>query len=204
MTPSYPRAFPTPITRPSVPVMPALTLPIVLAAEGGEEASGVELLVPELPELIWGLVAFLVLFGFMSKWVFPKANTMLDERRARIQGQLEQAEATRQEAEQLRAQYAEQLADARGEADRIRDEARQDADRIRSERVAAAESEAESIRTAAREEAQAERGRVVADLRSQVAAISVDLAGKIVQRELDADRHRDLVDRYINELSSLN
>lgn len=181
-----------------------MTSLIILAAEGGEEASGAELLLPDLPELIWGLVAFLILLFFMSKWVFPRANTMLDERRARIQGQLEQAEATRQEAEQLRTQYAEQLADARREADRIRDEAREDAERIRSERVAAAEDEAASIRTAAREEAQAERGRVIADLRSQVAAISVDLAGKIVQRELDADRHRDLVDRYINELSSLN
>ena len=177
---------------------------IILAAEGGEEASGVQLLLPDLPELIWGLVAFLALLFFMYKWVFPQANTMLDERRAKIQGQLEQAEATHQEAEQLRTQYAQQLSEARADADRIREEAREEAERIRTERVAAAEEEAESILAAARQEAQAERGRVVADLRSQVAAISVDLAGKIVQRELDVERHRDLVDRYINELSSLN
>ena len=176
----------------------------LLAAEGGEEASGSDLLLPEAPELIWGLVAFSILMFFMSKWVFPRVNTALDERSAKIQGQLQQAEATRQEAEELKSQYSEQLAEARSEADRIRDEARDDAERIRSERVAAAENEAESIRTAAREEAEAERGRVVADLRSQVATISVDLASKIVQRELDAERHRDLVDRYINELSSLN
>ena len=177
---------------------------VLVAAEGGEEAGGAALLLPDTAELIWGLFAFLVLFGFMWRFVFPQMNRMLDERSARIQGQLEQAEATRQEAEQLRSQYAEQLADARAEADRIREEAREDAERIRSERVSAAEEEADSIRASAREEAQAERGRVIADLRGQVAAISVDLASKIVQRELDADRHADLVDRYINELSSLN
>ena len=176
----------------------------VFAAEGGEEESGIALLFPDVAELIWGLVAFSILMFFMSKYVFPKMNTMLDERGARIQGQLEQAEATRQEAEQLRQQYSEQLAEARSEADRIREEAREDAERIRSERVSAAESEADAIRSDARDEAQAERGRVLADLRAQVATLSVDLASKIVQRELDADRHADLVDRYINELSSLN
>lgn len=177
---------------------------IVLAAEAGEEESGVALLLPDLPELIWGLVAFAVFMAFMSRWVFPRANATFDERRAKIQGQLEQAEATHQEAAQLRQQYADQLADARSEADGIREEAREEAERIRTEKVQAAEEEADRIRAAAREEAQGERERLVSELRSQVATISVDLAGRIVKRELDEERHRDLVDRYINELSSLN
>lgn len=177
---------------------------VILAAESGETEEGVALLFPDIPELIWGLVAFALLMAFMARWVFPRANETLDERRAKIQGQLEQAEATHQEAAQLRTQYSDQLAEARQEADRIREEAREEAERIREDKVEAAEREAESIRAQAREEAQGERERVVSDLRAQVATISVDLAGKIVQRELDEERHRDLVDRYINELSSLN
>ncbi len=177
------------------------TLTILATEEGGEES--IQLL-PATPELIWGFISFALLMVVFSKFVFPQLGKLLDERRARIQGQLEQAETTRQEAEELREQYATQLSEARREADGIRDEAREDAERARSERVSAAEQEAEQIIAAAREDAQAERGRVVADLRSQVAVIAVDLAGKIVQRELDPQQHSDLVDRYINELSSLN
>jgi len=176
---------------------------IVLATEEGE-ASGIELLIPETAELIWGLVGFALLMAFMSKFAFPRMTALLDERSSKIQGQLEQAESTRQEAEGLKRQYAEQLANAREESNRIIEEARKDAERIRTDKLAEAEEEADGVRARAREDAEGARSRVVADLRQQVAVASVELAGKIVQRELDPARHRELVDQYINELSGLN
>ncbi|MBA2731234.1 MAG: F0F1 ATP synthase subunit B [Actinomycetota bacterium] len=176
----------------------------VLATEAGEEASGLDLVLPDTAELIWGLVGFALLMVVMVKKVFPALNKMLDERQAKIQGQIEEAESQRQEAEQLRRQYAEQLADARGEANAIVEQARSDAERVRADVTSRAEEEANQIRTRAREDADAERGRVIQDLRGQVATLSVDLASQIVQRELDPERHRALVDQYINELSGMN
>jgi F-type H+-transporting ATPase subunit b len=176
----------------------------VLATEAGEEASGLDLVLPDTAELIWGLVGFALLMVVMVKKVFPALNKMLDERQAKIQGQIEEAESQRQEAEQLRRQYAEQLADARGEANAIVEQARSDAERVRADVTSRAEEEANQIRTRAREDADSERGRVIQDLRGQVATLSVDLASQIVQRELDPERHRALVDQYINELSGMN
>lgn len=177
---------------------------MMLAVESGEEEGGAGLLLPDVPELIWGLVAFLALLGFMGKFVFPKMNAMLDERRAKIQGQMEEAESQRTQAEQLRRQYEEQLADARNQATAIVEDARGQAERLREEAARRAEEEAQQIVARAREDLSAERGRLVQDLRGQVAALSVELAGKIVQRELDPSQHQTLVDQYINELSGLN
>lgn len=175
-----------------------------LAVEGSEEGGGSLELLPHWGELVWGLVAFALLMAFMSKFVFPKMNTMLDERGAKIQGQIEEAESQRSQAEQLRRQYEEQLADARNHANDIVEDARSQAERLRAEAVSRAEEEAAQITARAREDVAAERGRLVQDLRGQVATLSVELAGKIVQRELDPAQHQQLVDQYIDELSGLN
>lgn len=177
----------------------------ILAVEAGEQAedSGINLL-PDTAELIWGLVAFLLLFAVLSKLALPKMNAMLEERAALIQGRIEEAEATQQDAERLRRQYSDQLAEARNEAGRIIEEARGQAERLRADIVAKAEEEAGQIVQRSREDIAAERARLVQSLRGQVATLSVDLAGRIVQRELDEDAHRDLVDQYINDLSGMN
>jgi F-type H+-transporting ATPase subunit b len=175
---------------------------VVLAAEGGGEEQ--LQLYPAWAELIWGTVAFALLMAFLSRFAFPRLNAMLDQRAAAIQGQIEEAEEQRTEAERLRRQYEEQLAQSRGRGDQIVEEARRDAERVRADLVARAEEEARGIVERAQQDAEASRARVVADLRNQVALASVELAGRIVQRELDPERHRALVDQYINELSGLN
>lgn len=177
---------------------------MVLAAEAEGEGGGSLELLPDQAELIWGIVAFAVLFAFMAKFAFPRINALLDERAARIQGQIEEAESQRNQAEQLRRQYESQLADARNQANQIVEEARGQAEQVRNDIVARAEEEASQITARARADAEAERGRLVQDLRTQVASLSVELAGKIVQKELDPSQHQELVDQYINELSGLN
>lgn len=175
---------------------------VVLATEEGVDPQ-LQLL-PETAELIWGIVAFVLLFLLLSRFALPSMNRMLEDRRARIQGQLEEAEAIKVEAEELRRQYEQQLKDARAEANAIIDRARGDAEQVRESKIAEAEEEAESIRQRARTDAEAERARLVQQLRTQVAALSVDLAGRIVHRELDEEQHRTLVDEYIDQLSSMN
>lgn len=183
--------------------MDAVTGLVLLAAEesGG---GGLSIVLPEFAELLWGAVGFFILFGFVGWKVWPSLNSMLEERQQSIQGKLEEAEEIRAEAEDLRSQYREQLRDARSKADEIVEEARSDAERVREQKVSDAEQEAEQIRQRARDDAEAERQRVVSQLRGQVAALSVDLAEAIVHRELDEERHRDLVDEYIDQLSNMN
>ncbi len=171
----------------------------ILAAE----QEGIVLL-PDTSELIWGLVAFLLLMAIMMKFVSPKLNQTLSERGQLIQGKMEEADTKLAEADATRERYEASLADARGEANRIVEEARSAAETVRAELIANAESDAAAIVERARADVAAERERALQELRLQLGAISVELAGRIVERELDATTHEHLVDEYITRLSSHN
>lgn len=174
---------------------------IVLAAESG---GGTQILLPAPAELIWGLVGFALLMAVMVKKVFPTLNETLENRQEAIQGRLEEAEAARQEAERLRREYEQRLAQAREQANKIIEDTRTQAEGLRQDLIKRAEEEARQIVERARADQRAERSRLIQDLRGQVADLSLTIASKIVQKELDDKRHGELVDAYINELSSLN
>jgi F-type H+-transporting ATPase subunit b len=159
-------------------------------------------LYPHANELIVGLVAFAILFVFMWKFVLPAANRVLDERREKIQGELEHAEQVRADADKLLAEYREQLANARDEGNRLIEEARKTADQLRKDLQAKAEQDAEATVSRAQDEIRAERDRVFQELRAQVADIAVELAGRVVGQSLDKTSHERLIDEYIDAVAS--
>ena len=169
------------------------------AEAGGDEVGN---LTPKPAELLIGLVAFGVFFFFLWKWVLPKVNEVLEERREQIQGSLERAEQTRLEADHQLADYRSQLANARDEANRIIEEARQTAEHLRQDIQAKAEAEAQQTVVRAQEEIRAERDRVFQELRGQVGEIAVALAGRVVGASLDEAAHRRLIDEYIDEVGA--
>ncbi|MGH3452483.1 MAG: F0F1 ATP synthase subunit B, partial [Haloechinothrix sp.] len=69
-------------------------------------------LIPPIPELVIGLIAFAIVFGFLAKKLLPNINKVLDERRDRIEGGIEEADAAKLEAQQTLDQYKAQLAEA--------------------------------------------------------------------------------------------
>jgi F-type H+-transporting ATPase subunit b len=170
----------------------------LLAAETSDKQN----LYPHAAELLVGAVAFAIIFFFMWKWVLPRVNTLLEERREKIQGELERAESTRTEADQILADYKAQLASARDEANRIIEEARRTAQQLQLDLQARAEQESQATVARAQEEIRAERDRVFQELRSQVGEIAVVLAGKVVGAELDRASHERLIDEYIDEVAS--
>ncbi|MEO8423135.1 MAG: F0F1 ATP synthase subunit B [Actinomycetota bacterium] len=172
----------------------------LLAAESTDK----ENLYPHAAELIVGAVAFGVIFFFMWKWVLPRVNTLLEERREKIQGEMEKAEQAHHEADEELSRYKAQLADAAGEANRIIEEARKTADQLRADLQARAEQESHAIVARAQEEIRAERDRVFQELRTQVGEIAVELAGKVVGEELDTSTHTRLIDEYIDQVTSGN
>lgn len=178
---------------------------LLLAAEGaGEETSGLTIILPAAAELVYGAIAFVIVYFVISKLAFPKLNTMLEERRVEIQGKMEAAEASLQEAEESRRGYEASIRDARGEAARIVEDARGQAEQVRANLIAQAEEEAASIRERARADAASERERTLTELRGEVGRLSVELASRIVGKELDATTHQSLVDEYIQSLSRSN
>jgi F-type H+-transporting ATPase subunit b len=172
------------------------------AEEHGEEVSEVKDFYPAAGELLVGLVAFAVLFFFTWKWVLPRVRQVLEERRDKIQGEMERAEATRTEAEQLQEEYRTQLAGARGDADRIIEEARATADQLRRDLQAKAEEESQATVARAQAEIRAERDRVFQELRAQVGSIAVEIAERIVGQSLDERAHQRLIDEFIDEVAA--
>lgn len=174
--------------------------PLLLAAES--EGGGLSLILPAAAELFYGALAFTIVFFVLNRFAFPRINQLLEERQAAIQGKMEESERALAEAEQVKADYRAQLSEARGEANRIIEEAKQTAESLRRDVVKKAEAEAAAIVSRAQSEAAAERDRALQELRAEVGSLSVTLASKIVEKELDAKAHQDLVDEYINRLSS--
>lgn len=171
---------------------------LLLAAEGGTA-----LIIPEIAELIWGAVSFVVVLIVLRKFAFPRLREAVEKREKEIQNNLEEAEKNRQEAQKQLDEYKKQLADARGEANRIIEDARQQAEQVRKELVAKAEKEAEGIVERAQEQMQAERTRTVEELQGTIAQLSIELAEKVVGRSLDGEAQRDLVDEYIREVAGM-
>lgn len=173
----------------------------LLAQEATTEKNPI---LPDLAELIFGGLAFVIVFWALAKFAFPQLNQMLDARTAKVQGDLERAEAARTEADTVLADYRAQLAGARDESNRIIEDSRKTADQLRRDLQAKAEQEAAATVARAQEEIRAERDRVFQELRTQVAQIAVELAGKVVGQELDPSAHTRLIDEYIDQVASGN
>ena len=157
---------------------------------------------PENSELVWGSISFVLLLGIFWKFGYPAVTKSMKGREDRIRGDLEQAEGAKTEAEGVLTEYRAQLADARAEAGRIIDEARQSADGVRRDLIARAETDAAEIRARAQEDARVAGDRAMADLRGRVSNLSIELAEKIVERNLDRDTQIALIDNYIDSVGS--
>ena len=158
-------------------------------------------ILPELNEIIWGGGAFLILFVLMVKKGFPAVQGAMDARADRIRADLDEADQAKLDAQSVKASYEARLADAKSEASRLIDEARGDAERVRADLVARAEADAAGIRERAAVESDAAKAQAIADLRTEVAAIALGAAERVVQSSLDAEVQGNLIDAYIDEVA---
>jgi F-type H+-transporting ATPase subunit b len=164
-------------------------------------ASNGSLLIPEVPDLLWGTVGFVVVLVVFIRVALPRLNTLLDERSKAIEGRIDEAKHAREEAESILETYQQQLAEARTEAGRIREAARDDAKRIRAELVEQAQAEAARIVAQARTQIQSERDAAVQSLRAEVGSLALDLASAVVTEHLATDANaKAFVDRFLEDL----
>ena len=160
-------------------------------------------IVPIWQELVVGIVAFGIRVYVLGKYVWPRMNATFEARVEAIEGGIARAEQRQAEAEALFDQYKQQLAEARTEAARIRDDARNDAEGIRQDVLARAREEADRVITAGRDQLAAERATIVRELRAEIGTLAVDLASRIVGDALaDEARQRGTVDRFLVELDA--
>ncbi len=158
-------------------------------------------LVPDLTELIIGTVCFFIVFGLLAKLLLPRLQKTLEARTDAIEGGLERAKEAQEEANQLLEQYRAQLAEARHEAARLREEAREQGAQIIAEMRAEGEAQRQRLIDSAEAQIQADRQQTLTSLRAEVGALAVELASRIVGESLeDEARQRRTVDRFLAQL----
>lgn len=158
-------------------------------------------LIPHIPELIFGLVMIGILYWVVSTKVVPNLEKAYEERRAAIEGGMEQAEEAQAQAQAAKQQYEAQLHEARTEANAIREEARAEGASIVTEMREKAQAEASRITESAKRQIEAERQQAVVSLRSEVGTLSTTLASRIVGESLEDEvRQKGMIDRFLAEL----
>ena len=159
-------------------------------------------ILPSVPELVWGSLAFLIVFLLMWKFAFPSVKKAMDARTDRIRDSLSTAEQAKTDAQAVLDEYQRQLADARNESNRIIEEARQTAEALRRDLMARAEADAAEVRTRATADIEAAKDRAMEELRSQLTQLTLQLTELVVKRNIDRDANSRLVDDYISSIGN--
>lgn len=174
---------------------------VLLAATEGH-AENAPILPHDFNEVIWGSIAFLIVFGLIWWKGGPAIRDMWNGRIERISGELGSAESARQEAQAALADVEGRIANADQERARIRTEAQRTAASLVEQTAERAQREAEEIRRRAQADIAASQAQASADLQAEIAQLAIGAAEQVVARNLDEATQRQLIDAYIANLAT--
>lgn len=159
-----------------------------------------DLLLPDLGLFVWTLIAFLIVLWILAKKAWGPIVNALKTREQSIQDALDEANKAREEINNLKAENDKLIKEAKQERDQILKEARETKEQMISDAKSEAQKEAQKIKDQAHKDIEKERAQAFEELKNQVADISVDIASKILQEELQKDnKQEELVQQYIQE-----
>jgi F-type H+-transporting ATPase subunit b len=146
------------------------------------------------------IIAFLFLYVLLSKFAFGPLFGMMEKRRQMVKDQLQTADNNRKQAEQLLEEQKQALQQARKEAYEIIEQAKQTSSKQADEIIIAARAETNRLKDEALQDIESEKNKAVAALRSQVSAMSVMIASKIIEKQIDEKSQQELVEHYLKEV----
>jgi len=158
-------------------------------------------------EFVWTstvitIIAFVLLYLLLNKYAFGPLFNIMEQRKRLVVGELEQAEANRKESAALLEEQRKAIEQARKEAQEIVENSRKISTKSAEELVEAAKNEAARLKEAAQQDIVSEKNQAIAELRKQVGEMSVKIASKIIEKEVDASAQEALVDKYLKEVGS--
>ena len=148
------------------------------------------------------MLNFFILVWILARFAYKPLVSMMQERKERIAKDLADAQVARKEAEQFKADYAAQIANARQEAQQIVEKAVQQAEATTREQLAAAREQIEREKERARQDIVNERDRAMNNLRNEVISLSVAMATKVVAKDMDSETNTKLIEDAIAKLDS--
>ena len=175
---------------------------LALLATAEESAGSEEVtnpILPALPEMVWGVISFALLFLLVTFVLLPSAKRAMNDREATIKADLDAAEAARSRAVTASAEVEDQLAGARAEAAAIIEQARSEAEAERQRLVSRAEREVAAMREIAESEVRGEREQALAAMRPEVTALAQATASRLLNdRPIDAQAAATVVNRHMD------
>lgn len=148
------------------------------------------------------LVAFGLLFWFLQKKAFGPLLGIMEKRRQLIQDQLDEANRNRSDSERFVEEQKQALGQARKEAYDIIEQSKTTGARQAEEIVQAARNESERLKGEAIRDIETEKNKAVASLKAQVSGMSVLIASKIIEKQVDEQTQKELVDKYLEDVGS--
>jgi len=149
---------------------------------------------------LYQLVAFIVLMLLLKKYAWAPLMKVMQDRENHIANEIENAEKARIEAEELLEKHRQMVKEARLETQRFIEEAKKQGEIQKENIIEAARLEAERLKEAAKAEIEQEREKAVAALREQVASLSVLIASKVIEKEIDEKDHEALVQEMLKKV----
>lgn len=182
-------------------MLASLSNTLVFAAEaGGEDEGGSFLVSPDWGLMVWTLFLFGVSMYILAKVAFPRIAQALDRRQRAIEESIDRAERTREEADELLAEYRERLTAARQQADEIVARARKAGEQAEADFVAKGKERREELLEQARRDIETETRRAIQEIRAEVADLTILATEKVTRKTLTADDQRRLVEEAVSEL----
>ena len=155
-------------------------------------------------QILISLLNLVLLFFILKKFLFKPVKNILAKRQSEIDSKYDVADQAINEAEQSRVEYEEKLSGAKAEADAILQTATDTAKRRGDKIVADAQQKADGIIRRAETEAELERKKAIDGIKQEIVSVSGAIAEKMIEREINTDDHRALIDSFIEEIGEDN
>lgn len=153
-------------------------------------------------DMLYSLIMFIILFLLLRRYAFGPLMGIMEKRAQQIEDDLKQAEQNRAEAEQLLKEQRAELEQAKKDAQQILENARATSEKQAEEIIQAAREEVEQLKSVAQKEIEREREKAVEALRREMGTLSVLLAAKVIEKELDPEQQQQLIDQYLKEVGN--
>lgn len=150
--------------------------------------------------MIFALLNLLILYLFLKKLLFKPVKNMIDSRQKEIDDMYSDAENSRNDATQLKAEYEEKLASANEESEQILKKAVRRAQLREEEILAEANQKAARTLERAEEQIELEKKRAVNEVKDEVSDMAISIAAAVIERDVKEDEHKDMIDDFISHL----
>jgi F-type H+-transporting ATPase subunit b len=181
----------------------ALVLLSAAASTAGaqEEAKG-GILTPHGGLMIWTLIIFALLYFVLRRYAFPAITAAVEAREKALEEAIEGARRDRAEAAALLEEHRKQIEAARTEAQRLIADGRATGEKIRVDMIEQTRQQQQELIDRARRDIEGERDRAIAELRREAVELAIAGAGKVIEKNLDDQSNRRLVEGFLASIGS--